>query len=179
MNVHSRRFARRLACSALSLVLIVGAPVLAGGAMAQTTLVDPRGPKEGMSAHDAALAAAGKSDYLLAADLAKQAAAAGQPLDAEQVDFITGKAAKQQAAADAAAKLKVSQEAAAVTAQQILNRQQKEYSARAKEHSEACASQGTPHIGIFTSAAGSAGASGGAQSPKFTGADPSGKPAGC
>jgi hypothetical protein len=179
MNVQSWRFARRLACGALSLGLIAGAPMLAGGAMGQTTLVDPRGPKEGMSPHDAALAAAGKGDYIVAADLAKQAAAAGQPLDADQVDFITGKAAKQQAAAEAAAKLKVAQEAAAATAQQILNRQQKEYNARDKERSDACGSQGSTHIGIFTSAAGSAGASGGAQSPKFTGADPSGKPPGC
>ena len=179
MKVHSRRFTRRLACSALSLVLIAGAPMMAGVAMGQTTLVDPRGPKEGMSPHDAALAAAGKGDYLLAADLAKQAAAAGQPLDADQVDFIAGKAAKQQAEADTAAKLKATQEAAAVTAQQILNRQQKEYSARSKERDEACSSGAPAHIGIFTSAAGSAGATGGAQSPKFTGADSSGKRPGC
>ena len=175
-----RRLAKRLAWCGLILGLAAGSPMVLTGAQAQTTLVDPNAVRADMSPHDAAVAAAAKSDYIAALNFAKQAAAAGHPLDADQLDFITGKAAKQQAALDEAAKLKASQQAAAGTAQQILDRQQKEYAARMKQIKAACGeTSGERHIGTFTSAAGSmAAGNGGAQAPKYTGAD-GGKREGC
>jgi hypothetical protein len=130
-----------------------------GAQAQQTAIVDPNAPKEGQSSHDAALAAARRSDYVTALELSKKAAAEGQPLEADQVDFISGKAAKQQAAAADAAAAKAKQDQAAATAQQILARQQKDYSARAKAETENC-SAAPGHIGVFTSAAGEAGSHG-------------------
>src|SRR6185312_4115769 len=128
MNAQSRRMVRRIACGAFSLGLIAGAPMFAAGAHAQqTTLVDPNAPKAGQSSHDAAISAAARRDYVTALELSKKAAAEGQPLDADQVDFITGKAKQQQAAAADSAALKAKQEEAATTAQQIEARQQKDY----------------------------------------------------
>jgi hypothetical protein len=51
-------------------------------------------------------------------------------LDADQVDFMTQKAAKQQAVLDQAAKDKAAQASAAATAEQIQARQQAEYAKR-------------------------------------------------
>ena len=98
MNAQSRRLAHSIACGVLSLGLIAGSPMFVARAQAQTTLVDPNAPKDGMPPHAAAMAASARGDYIAALDFAKKAAAAGQPLDAEQVDYISGKAAKQQAA---------------------------------------------------------------------------------
>jgi len=89
-------------------------------------------PAASMSTHDAAVDAARRKDYVAALDFAKKAAAAGHPIDADQLDFITTKAAKQQADAEAAAKLKESQVAAATTAEQIQARQQADYAKRGK-----------------------------------------------
>jgi hypothetical protein len=147
------------ASGALSLGLMAGAPVLLAAARAQTAIVDPNAPKAGQSSHDAALAAAARRDYVSALELSKKAAAEGQPLDADQVDFISGKAAKQQAAADEAAKLKAKQEQASATAGQILARQQKDYAQRTKQAAAKCEDSGH-HIGTFTSAAGAAASQG-------------------
>jgi hypothetical protein len=134
MSVQSRRIRHAIVCGALSLGLAASPLMFAAGAAAQEAkLVDPNAAKEGQSPHDAALAAAARGDYVAAVDLAKKAAAAGQPLDADQVDFMTQKAARQQAAADQAAKDKAAQAAAAATAQQIQDRQQKDYASRSKQ----------------------------------------------
>ena len=153
-----KRLAKSLACCGLVLGLAAAAPMVLSGAQAQTTLVDPNAVRADMPPHDAAVAAAAKSDYIAALNFAKQAAAAGHPLDPDQLDFITGKAAKQQAALDEAAKLKTTQQAASATAQQILDRQQKDYAQRAKAEKVQC--DKPTHIGTFTSAAGSAGSAG-------------------
>jgi hypothetical protein len=129
MSVQSRRIRHAIVCGAFALGLAAGPLILvAGTAAAQDAkLVDPNAPKDGQSPHDAAMAAAARGDYIAAVDLAKKAAAAGQPLDPDQVDFMTGKAAKQQAALDQKAKDQASQASAVATAQQIQDRQQKEY----------------------------------------------------
>ena len=128
MSIQSRRIRQAIVCGALSLGLVAGPLTFATGAAAQDTkLVDPNAAKPGQSPHDAALAAAARGDYIAAVDLAKKSAAAGQPLDADQVDFMTQKAAKQQAALDQAAKDKAAQASAAATAEQIHARQQAEY----------------------------------------------------
>jgi hypothetical protein len=110
--------------------LFAGPAVLATPAAAQTAIVDPNAPKGPMSAHDAALDAARRGDYIAAVDFAKKAAAAGQPLEADQVDFMTGKAQKQQAALDEDAKQKAATATAQQTAQQIQARQQADYAKR-------------------------------------------------
>jgi len=160
MNAQSRRVVRRIACGALSLGLIAGAPMFVAGAWAQqATIVDPNAPKAGESSHDAALAAARRRDYVTALELSKKAAAEGQPLEADQVDFIAGKAKLQQAAAADAAAVKAKQAEAAATAEQIEARQQKDYAQRAEKAKANCTSE-QGHIGVFTSAAGAAGANG-------------------
>lgn len=117
---------------------VATAPLLfAGGSAAQTAPVALNAPPANMSPHDAAVDAARRRDYIAALDFAKKAAAAGQPIDADQLDFITGKAAKQQAEADAQAKAKADSAAASATAEQILQRQQKEYAARQRQASAA------------------------------------------
>src|ERR1700761_9005757 len=120
MLVQSRRLIHRLAGGALSIALIAGAPVFVVDAQAQTAIVDPNAAAGSLSSHDAALAASRRGDYVSALDLSKKAASEGHPLDADQVDFISGKAAKQQAALDEAAKTKLSQQAASAQAQEIL-----------------------------------------------------------
>jgi len=148
MSVQSWRARRVIACGALSLSIIAGPMLFAGSAAAQAA-----------SAHDAAVAAAAKGDYIAAADLAKQAATAGQPLDPDQLDFISGKAAKQQAALDDAAKLKANQQAAALTAQQIMDRQQKDYKSRAQQavdRANQCAQQAAAGALFGSAQAGSA-----------------------
>lgn len=136
MSVQSRRIRQAVVCGALSLGLVAGPLTFAAGAAAQEAkIVDPNAPKAGQSPHDAALAAAARGDYVAAVDFAKKAAADGHPLDADQVDFMTQKAAKQQAAADQAAKDKAAQVAAAATAEQIEARKQQEYAQRAKTQS--------------------------------------------
>jgi len=133
MLVQSRRIRQAIICGALSLGLAAGPLMFAAGAAAQDAkLVDPNGPKEGQSPHDAAVAAAARGDYIAAVEFAKQSAAAGHPLDPDQVDFMTQKAARQQAILDQAAKDKAAQAAAAGTAEQIQARQQQEYAKRAK-----------------------------------------------
>ena len=163
MKAPSRRMVRGVACGGLSLGLIAGAPMFVASAWAQpAAIVDPNAPKAGQSSHDAAIAAAARRDYVAALELSKKAAAEGQPLDADQVDFISGKAKQQQAAAADHAALKAKQEEAAAEAQQIEARQQKDYAQRAKRVQEAkanCTAE-TGHIGVFTSAAGAAGANG-------------------
>jgi hypothetical protein len=129
MSVHSS-IGRAIASGALFLGVATAPLLFAGGSAAQNA---PAAAPANMSAHDAAVDAARRRDYVAALDFAKKAAAAGQPIDAEQLDFITSKAAKQQADLDAAAKLKASQEAAATTAQQIQARQQDEYAKLAKK----------------------------------------------
>lgn len=151
---------RRFACGALSLGLMAGAPMFVAGAHAQqTTIVDPNAPKAGQSSHDAAIAAAARRDYVTALELSKKAAAEGQPLDADQVDFITGKAAQQQAANADVAATKAKQEEAAAQAQQIEARQQKDFAKRGEAEARACTAE-PGHIGVFTSAAGEAGSNG-------------------
>jgi len=174
MNDQHRRLFNRLAWCGLILGLATGSPMMLAGAQAQTALVDRNAVNADMPPHDAALAAAAKGDYITALDFAKQAAAAGKPLDGDQMDFITGRAAKQQAAADEAAKVKAGQQAAAATAQQILDRQQKEYAKRAKESEAPECPTGGRGVGIFTSAAGEVNSSsGGAQGRKASGDRPS------
>lgn len=128
MSVHSS-IGRAIASGALFFGVATVPLLLAGGSAAQNA---PAAAPATMSAHDAAIDAARRRDYVAALDFAKKAAAAGQPIAADQLDFITGKAAKQQADADAAAKLKASQVAAAGTAQQIEERQQADYAKRSK-----------------------------------------------
>jgi len=115
---------------------MAGAPVLLAAARAQTAIVDPNAPKAGQSSHDAALTAAARRDYVSALDLSKKAAAEGQPLDADQVDFISGKAAQQQALVDDAARTKAEQVAVQGQAQKIMDRQQKDYAEREKRAKE-------------------------------------------
>jgi hypothetical protein len=131
MSIQSRRIRQAIVCGALSLGLVAGPLTFATSAAAQDTkIVNPNAAKDGQSPHDAALAAAARGDYIAAVDFAKKSAAAGQPLDADQVDFMTQKAAKQQAALDQAAKDKATQASAAATAEQIQARQQAEYAKR-------------------------------------------------
>jgi hypothetical protein len=148
-----------LAFGAVSIGLIAAAPMFLGAAQAQqTAVVDPNAPKAGQSSHDAALAAAARRDYVAALELSKKAAAEGQPLEADQVDFISGKAAQQQAQADEAAKSKASQVAAQDAAQKIQDRQQKDYADRAKRAADRIASCGQQNgqqsmaVADFTSA---------------------------
>jgi hypothetical protein len=154
MRGRSLRVGGLLACSVLSPGVIAGATVLGSGAWAQTAIVDPSAPKSGQSSHDAALAAAARRDYVAALDLSKKAAAEGQPLEADQVDFITGKAAQQQALADEAAKIKAQQIAAQELAQKIEARQQKDYTDRAKAKADRMAQCGQQNMAAadFTSA---------------------------
>ena len=112
---------RAIASGALFIGVATTPLLFAGVSAAQTA------PAASMSAHDAAVDAARRKDYVAALDFAKKAAAAGQPIDADQLDFITGKAAKQQAEAEADAKAKATQVAAAATAEQIQERQQKDF----------------------------------------------------
>ena len=174
MNDRSRRLVHTLACGALSFGLVAAAPLFVGGAQAQTTIVDPNAPKEGMSSHDAALAASRRGDYVAALELSKKAAAEGQPLEADQVDFISGKAEKQKAAAAEAAALKAKANEASASAAEILARQQKDYAARSKQEEEV-SNKCDPRqrIGTFTSAAGAAGSTGASSGfgAKVTGAD--------
>ncbi|MGZ3276338.1 MAG: hypothetical protein ACXWKY_14735 [Caulobacteraceae bacterium] len=160
MNAQSWRAGRKFACGALVLGLILNGPMLVVAAQAQNAIVDPNAAGANASARDAALAAARKGDYISALDLSKKAAAAGQPLEADQVDFISGKAAQQEAAGAEAAKVKAAQEAAAAKAQEILARQQKDYAARSKQQQEASGCGQPTHIGTFTSAAGAAASQG-------------------
>ena len=133
MSVQSRRIRHAIVCGALSFGLITGPLMFAAGASAQETkLVDPNAAKAAQSPHDAAIAAAARGDYISAVDLAKKAAAAGQPLDADQLDFMTQKATRQQAALDQAAKDKAVQAAAAATAEQIQARKQADYAKNSK-----------------------------------------------
>ena len=177
MNDRSRRLVRKLACGAFSFGLIATAPLFVGGAQAQTTIVDPNAPKEGMSSHDAALAAARRGDYVGALELSKKAAAEGHPLEADQVDFISGKAEKQQATAADNAALKAKASEASASAQEILARQQKDYAARSKQEQqldqESSKCDPRQRIGTFTSAAGAAGSTGASSGfgAKVTGAD--------
>jgi hypothetical protein len=128
MNTQVRRFGRVAISSAFFLSLTASPSLFATSALAQTAVVSANAPT---NPHDAAVAAAAKGDYIGALVLAKQAAAAGQPLDADQIDFMTGKAAKQQERLDSEAQLKATQVAAQGTAQQIMARQQKDYAQRA------------------------------------------------
>jgi hypothetical protein len=131
MSIQSRRIRQAIVCGALSIGLVAGPLTFATVAAAQDTkIVDPNAAKAGQSPHDAALAAAARGDYIAAVDFAKKAAAAGQPLDADQVDFMTQKAARQQATLDQAAKDKAATAAAAASAEQIQARQQADYAKR-------------------------------------------------
>jgi hypothetical protein len=132
MSVQSRRIRQAIVCGALSVGLLAGPLTFAAGSAAaqDTKLVDPNAAKEGQSPHDAALAAAARGDYVAAVDLAKKSAAAGQPLDPDQVDFMTQKAAKQQAQLDQKAKDQAAQASAQATADQIQARQQADYAKR-------------------------------------------------
>ena len=112
---------RALASAALFIGAATTPLLFAGVSAAQTA------PAATMSAHDAAVDAARRKDYVAALDFAKKAAAAGQPIDADQLDFITSKAAKQKADAEADAKAEATKVAAAATAEQILERQQKDF----------------------------------------------------
>ena len=137
MRAHPQRaqshgFGRAATCGVFGLSLIAAPLLIAGPSAAQNAPVQLNAPPANQSAHDAALAAAARRDYIAALDLSKKAAAEGQPLDAEQIDFISGKAAQQQAAADEAAKIKANQLAAQGTAQKIMDRQQKDYAERAE-----------------------------------------------
>jgi hypothetical protein len=123
MRLHSS-IGRAIASGALFFGVATTPLLFAGVSAAQNA------PAASMSAHDAAIDAARRKDYVAALDFAKKAAAAGQPIEADQLDFITSKAAKQQADAEAAAKLKESQVAAANTAEQIQARQQADYAKR-------------------------------------------------
>ena len=172
MRAQSSRAVRAMAYGALSLTLIASPLMLAGPSAAQNA------PAAGQSAHDAALAAAAKRDYVAALELSKQAAAAGQPLEADQVDFIAGKAAQQQAAADEAARAKATQVAAQESATKIMDRQQKDYAEREKKLADrksvtACGQQAMS-VGAFSSsysaAAGQMMGPGGAGGPAFSGA---------
>ena len=168
MRTQSLGVGRAIAFGAFLLSVIAGPLLFAANASAQTA-----------SAHDAAVEATRRGDYVGALDLAKKAAAAGQPLEADQVDFIAGKAAKQQAAAEEAAKIKATQTAASATAQQIMDRQQKDYADRAKRKATPvnCAvasGQQAMAVGQFTSsyaaAAGQVLGPGGFGGPAFSGA---------
>ena len=171
MRAQSSRAVRTMAYGALSLALIASPLMFAGPSAAQNA------PAAGQSAHDAALAAAAKRDYVAALELSKQAAAAGQPLEADQVDFIAGKAEKQKAAAAEAAALKAKADQAAASAQEILARQQKDYAARSRQEQqldqESSKCDPRQRIGTFTSAAGAAGSTGASSGfgAKVTGAD--------
>jgi hypothetical protein len=163
MRGQSRRLGYVFTFGALSVGLIASAPMFLASAQAQqTTVVDPNAPKAGQSSHDAALAAAARRDYVAALELSKKAAAEGQPLEADQVDFITGKAAQQQALADDAAKAKATQVAAQDAAQKIQDRQQKDYNDRAKRAAERATQCGQQNMAAadFASAYASAQAQG-------------------
>jgi hypothetical protein len=131
MSAQSWRVGRAFATVALSFSMIAGPAMIAAPATAQqTAIVDPNAPKGPLSAHDAAIDAARRGDYIAAVDFAKKAAAAGQPLEADQVDFMQGKAAKQQAALDEETKAKAAQASAQQTAEQIQARKQADYAKR-------------------------------------------------
>ena len=90
---------------------------------------------------DQAEAAARGGDYAGALALARKAADMGHPLDASELAFWTRKSAQQEQAADAAAKLKAAQQAALATADQIKERQQKDYKERARKAALAAADE--------------------------------------
>ncbi len=122
MNAQSWRAGRKFACGALALGLIVNAPVLVAAAQAQTAIVDPNAAAANASAHDAAhFRRAARATTSPSLDLSKKAASEGHPLDADQVDFISGKAAQQQAANADAAAIKAKQEQAAATARRRIS----------------------------------------------------------
>lgn len=129
MSVQSR-VGRVIARGAFSFSLAASPLMLAGAALGQAAPVAVNAPPANMSNHDAALDAAHRGDYIAAVAFAKKAAADGMPLDPDQVDFMTDKAAKQQAALDAVAKTKAAQATAEATAAEIEARQQKDYAAR-------------------------------------------------
>ena len=90
---------------------------------------------------DQAEGAARGGDYTGALALARKAADMGHPLDASELAFWTKKSAQQEQAADAAAKLKAAQQAALATADQIKERQQKDYKDRARKAALAAADE--------------------------------------
>jgi Tfp pilus assembly major pilin PilA len=87
--------------------------------------VDAR--EQAQAVTDQAEAAARGGDYTAALGLAKKAADLGRPLDASEVAYWTKRSAQQEQAAADAAKLKAAQQAAVATAEQIKERQQKDY----------------------------------------------------
>lgn len=129
------RFHRSAFCGALSVCLALGPLMLAPAARAQETVnIHPADARTG-GPRDAALEAARDGNYVAARDLARKAADAGQPLDADQVDYINHQAARQEQEVAEAAKLKSDQAAAAAQAAKIQKRQQADYT---RQPEDAC-----------------------------------------
>ena len=128
-------FHRSALIAALSAGLASGLLALAPAALAQDQVTlhpadeNVRGPR------DAALEAARDGDYLAARDLARKAAAAGQPLDAEQVDYIGRQAERQEKLAADDAKLKADQVAAAA---QVVKIEKQRKSTETAQQDQAC-----------------------------------------
>lgn len=130
---------RSMACGALSLALVCSSLVFSGPSAAQ----EPAASDPGQAAQDQALIAASKNHYIDALALAQKAANLGKPMEKDQVDYLTQRAAQETAAVEQAAKLRAAQEAALPEAEKIKARQQKDYAERARRAALAkeCAQQ--------------------------------------
>ena len=127
-----------MACGALSLALVCSSLMFGGSSAAQDPASDP-----GQAAQDQALVAASKNHYIDALALAQKAASLGKPMEKDQIDYLTQRAAQETAAAEQVAKLRAAQEAALPEAEKIKARQQKDYADRARRAALAkeCAQQ--------------------------------------
>jgi colicin import membrane protein len=119
---------RSVACSVVSLALMCSSLAFIGPSSAQEAAAsDP-----GQAAQEQALVAASLNHYTDALALAQKAASLGHPMEKDQVDYFTQRAAREADAAAAAARFRAAQEAAAPQAEQIKARQQKDYAERAR-----------------------------------------------
>ncbi len=146
MTMRARPVGRSVARGALSVALMCSSLMFSGPSAAQDPSSDP-----GQAAQDQARVAASRYHYVEALALAQKAASLGKPMDKDQIDYLTQRAAQETAAADQAAKLKAAQEAALPEAEKIKARQQKDYAERARRAALAkeCGQQ-TASVGAVT-----------------------------
>lgn len=146
MTTSARPVGRSVACGALSVALMCSSLMFSGPSAAQDAASDP-----GQAAQEQALVAASKNHYVDALALAQKAASLGKPMEKDQVDYLTQRAAQESAAIEQAAKLRAAQEAALPEAEKIKARQQKDYADRARRAALAkdC-SQQTAAVGAMT-----------------------------
>lgn len=147
MTTSARPVGRSVACGALSVALICSSLMFGGPSAAQDPSTDP-----GQAAQEQALVAASKNHYVDALALAQKAASLGKPMEKDQIDYLTQRAAQETAAVEAAAKLRAAQEAALPEAEKIKARQQKDYADRARRAAlaKACGGDQSQAVGAVT-----------------------------